>query len=102
MNVKEVNATNFYSSIANGAVLVDFFADWCGPCKMMSPILDELSEELDDQISIIKINIDNAQEIAMQFQVTSIPTIVFFKEGKEVDRLVGLKDKDTLKEMITT
>lgn len=77
-------------------VLVDFYADWCGPCKMLAPIMDEISEEY----TVYKINVDNEDELAFQYGIMSIPCIIAFKDGKEIDRSVGLTDKETLLNML--
>ena len=98
--IQVIKSNDFKNSIQQGLVLVDFFAEWCGPCKMLSPVLEELAEEMKESVTIAKVDIDEAQEIAMQMQVTSVPTIILFKEGVEVQRLVGLKDKGTLKQLI--
>ena len=77
-------------------VLVDFYADWCGPCKMLGPIMDEISEEH----TVYKINVDNEDELAFQYGIMSIPCVIAFKDGKEIDRSVGLTDKETLLNML--
>ena len=77
-------------------VLVDFFADWCGPCKMMAPIVEELATELDGKVKVGKINVDENSDIAVEYNVMSIPTLIIFKNGKEEKRLVGLRDKEEL------
>ena len=69
-------------------VIVDFWATWCGPCRMLSPILDEVEEEMSDKISVVKVNVDDADEIAAQFRIMSIPTLLFFKNGQVVDKPV--------------
>ena len=79
-------------------VIVDFYADWCGPCKMLAPILDELSEENKGTVEVYKINVDEEPELAKQYGVASIPTILSFKSGNEHKRVVGVRDKDTLLE----
>ena len=79
-------------------VIVDFYADWCGPCKMIAPILDEMSAENKDTVEIYKINVDEEPELAKQYSVASIPTLLSFKSGKEHKRVVGVRDKDTLLE----
>ena len=83
-------------------VLVDFFAEWCGPCKVMGPIIEELAEEYKDKegVKIGKVNIDENQAIAQKFNVMSIPTLILFKDGKPAETLVGLQDKGGLKELI--
>ena len=91
MSVLHLNSENFKSTIENSSVpvLVDFFADWCMPCKMFAPILEKVAEALGDKVVIAKINIDEAEQIAARFGVMSIPTIILFKDGKETDRNVG-------------
>ncbi len=98
--LKYLNDDNFQTEIAQGVTLVDFFADWCGPCRMMEPIIHELAEELNGQVKIAKLDIEAAQRTTATLQVTSIPTIILFKDGREVNRVVGVKDKDTLKRLI--
>ncbi len=100
--LKVLDKENFASSTADGVVLVDFFAEWCGPCKMMAPILEEIAQELEGTATIAQIDVDGAQELATEFQVTSVPTLILFKNGSEVERVVGLKDKDTLKHLVTS
>lgn len=93
-----LNSKNFENEVLNSEmpVLVDFYADWCGPCKMMGPIVEELAEELKDIAKVGKINVDENQDLAMQYKVMSIPTLIIFKEGKEAHRLVGARDKSEL------
>ncbi len=90
----------FQQGISAGLVLVDFYADWCGPCRMLTPVLEEVGKELSGKATIAKIDIDKAQGTATSYQVTSIPTLILYKDGKEVGRLVGLRDKDTIKEFV--
>lgn len=82
-----------------GLVLVDFYADWCMPCKMLSPILEELSEEIDN-VKIVKVNTDKNQELASSFGIMSIPTLLFVKDGKVIDTLVGMRPKEDLERVI--
>ena len=77
-------------------VLVDFYADWCGPCNAMAPVIEELATELDGKAKVGKINVDNNPDIAVEYNVMSIPTLIIFKNGKEEKRLVGLRDKEEL------
>ncbi|EXX85499.1 thioredoxin [Paenibacillus darwinianus] len=91
---------NFSKSIESGVALVDFWAPWCGPCKMQLPIVEELSTELQGQATIGKINVDEEPELASQFGVMSIPTLILFKDGQPVDKMVGLQSKDALKTKI--
>lgn len=83
-------------------VVVDFWAEWCGPCKRLGPILEEVAVELKDDVKFIKANVDNNQEIATEYQVMSIPTIVFFKNGQEIDRMVGAASREALVKKIKT
>ena len=101
MEVKHINKDNFDETIKNSSVtLVDFFATWCGPCKMLSPIIESVAEEVGDNTTIAKLDIDESLDIAKQFGVMSVPTMIIFKDGKEVDRLVGLRQKDKILEAL--
>ena len=88
-----------YKRQEKGLVLVDFYADWCMPCKMLSPILEELSEEIDN-VKIVKVNTDKNQELASSFGIMSIPTLLFVKDGKVIDTLVGMRPKEDLERVI--
>jgi thioredoxin 1 len=98
--IKHLTEDTFSKDIQEGVVLVDFYADWCGPCRMMTPVLEKVAQEVRGQAVIGKIDIDSAQRIASQFQVTSIPTLILYKAGKEVGRLVGLQDAAAVKQFI--
>lgn len=94
MEVQKIKSSDFEKEVLQSkqTVLVDFYADWCGPCKMLSPVVDEVAKELEG-IKVVKINVDESQDIAMKYQVMSIPTLVVIKEGNEAKRSVGLVDK---------
>ena len=91
-----INEKNFAEKTKNGVVVVDFFANWCGPCRMMAPILENIQEELGDKISIYKVDVDESEELSRKFGVMSIPTLVIFKNGEEQNKLIGLRPKDSL------
>ena len=101
MEILKVNNQNFEEEVLKSQkpVLVDFYADWCGPCKMLSPVVDKVAEESED-IKVVKINVDEAQDLAMKYQVMSIPRLVVIKRGKEIKRSVGLVDKNEIMNMI--
>ena len=101
MKIIEVTKENFDKEVlkSNIPVLVDFNASWCGPCRMLRPILDEISEERSDY-NRVSINIDEEDELAEEYEVESIPCLVAFKDGKEVNRSIGLKPKDTITSMM--
>ena len=95
--------TNFQELLQDSKlVVVDFWATWCGPCRMLSPILDEVEEEMADKISVVKVNVDDADQIAMQYRIMSIPTLLFFKNGQLVDKTVGAMAKNVLVEKINS
>lgn len=93
-----VNATdqNFETETSQGTVLVDFWAPWCGPCKMIAPVLEEISGELGDKLKIVKLDVDENPDTAAKFGVMSIPTLLVFKDGSKVDQFVGFQPKDAL------
>lgn len=97
MKIK-ISSENFEKEVLNSEkpVLVDFFADWCGPCKMMAPIVEELATELEGKAKVGKLNVDENSDIAIEYNVMSIPTLIVFKNGKEEKRLVGVRDKEEL------
>lgn len=101
MSVISVNSSNFSQEVlqSDKPVLVDFFATWCGPCKMLSPIVDELANE-HEEIKVCKLDVDNSQDLAQQFQVMSIPTLILFKNGQAVSKVIGLQSKAALEQLI--
>jgi len=95
-----IEENDFPKTIQKGTVLVDFYADWCGPCRMLTPILEQLTKEMKSKVTVVKINVDTAQNVATQYDITSIPTIILFKDGAQKVKSVGLKDLQGLKTMI--
>jgi len=95
MSVLKLTSENFENTINNGTVLVDFYADWCGPCKMQSPIIDEIADEY-NEYKVGKVNVDDEDEIAEQFKIVSIPTLLVFKNGEMVKKFVGVTSKETI------
>ena len=94
----KLSSENFKEEVLNSEkpVLVDFYADWCGPCNAMSPVIEELAKELEGKAKVGKINVDENSDIAVEYNVVSIPTLIVFKNGKEEKRLVGLRNKEEL------
>ena len=97
MNVLKITNKNFEEEVLNSnkPVIIDFYADWCGPCKMMSPIIDNIAEE-NSNIKVGKVNVDEAGELAIKYNIMSIPTIIVFKEGKEYKKFVGVTSKENI------
>jgi thioredoxin 1 len=95
MSIIEITNQNFEKEVLNSniPVVVDFWAEWCGPCRMVSPIIDELAHDYEGKVKVGKINVDKENELAMKFKVMSIPTIIIFKDGKIVEKIVGAKPK---------
>ena len=96
MAVEHLTEDIFESKIANGVTLVDFFATWCGPCKMLSPIVEEIAAESDGSFSVYKVDIDEAGDIAMDFGIMSVPTLIVFKNGEEAERMIGVQPKSAI------
>jgi thioredoxin 1 len=96
-----ITSENFEKEVISSPVpvVVDFFATWCGPCKMLSPIVEELADEYGEKLRFCKVNVDDERELALKFGITSIPTLLFFKSGKLVNNVVGYRDKNQLKEI---
>jgi thioredoxin 1 len=99
--VKETDSSNFVQIISKGVSLVDFWAPWCGPCRMQVPILEELASETRDEARILKVNVDEAEEVAMKYGIQAIPTLILFRDGREVRRFVGVQPKESLANAIT-
>ncbi|MCC8438542.1 thioredoxin [Brevibacillus sp. M2.1A] len=102
MSVIHASDATFHSEVESyaGTVLLDFWAPWCGPCKMLSPILDDLAEEIGDTAKIVKVNVDENAESTDKYGIMSIPTIILFQNGKVVKQLTGFQTKETLKAVI--
>lgn len=92
-----INTNDFESELENGVVVVDFFATWCGPCKMLAPVFEELSNEMNESAKFVKVDIDQSMEIARKFMVSTVPTMMIFKDGKQVDTMIGFMPKDAIK-----
>lgn len=99
---KIINNNEFINEVENkdGLVVVDFFATWCGPCKMLSPVYEALGNEMVEKADFLKVDIDQSMELAQKFEVSTVPTVIIFKDGKPVDRLIGFIPKDNLKSKV--
>lgn len=97
--MKVIKESEFINEINEGLVLVDFYADWCGPCKMLSPILEEINDE-DENVKIIKVNIDDSRFLAKYYQIQSIPTLILLKNGQFLNKMIGFRPKKIIKELI--
>ena len=100
--VAQADLTNWDAEVVQSPqlVMVDFWAVWCGPCQMVAPIVEELAKEYDGKLKVMKLNTDEAPEIAGRYQIMSIPTILFFKNGQQVEKLVGARPKPQFKQII--
>ena len=98
--IRHLTDDSFLEEISQGVTLVDFHADWCGPCRMLAPVLDQVAKDVKGKATIVKMDIDSEQKTAAQFQITSVPTLILFKDGKEMNRLVGLRNGDAVKDFI--
>lgn len=97
--VVQITDDNFDEQVIKkkGLVLVDFWAEWCGPCRMVAPILDELAEEYEGQVTIAKLNVDENRQSSTRFNIRSIPTLLFFKDGAQVEQIIGASSKSAIK-----
>lgn len=102
MSVTTLNSDNFDSFVKNSTkpILIDFWASWCGPCRMLSPVVDQISEENSEKYSVAKVNIDDEPDLATQFKVMSIPTLIVIKNGKVTNMAVGVKPKEDILKML--
>ncbi|CAM3601985.1 thioredoxin [Erysipelothrix urinaevulpis] len=96
----QLTDSNFKEEISKGLVFVDFWAEWCGPCRMLSPVLDELSEELEGKVTIAKLNIEENRNTASEFGIMSIPTMILFQDGKPLEKVMGFQPKENLKQYL--
>ncbi|MBP2240651.1 thioredoxin 1 [Cytobacillus eiseniae] len=101
MAITNVTDQNFTNETGSGTVLVDFWAPWCGPCKMIAPVLEEVDSEMSDKVKIVKLDVDENQETAGKYGVMSIPTLLVFKDGEVVDKVVGFQPKEALVELLS-
>jgi thioredoxin 1 len=95
-NAVELTSANFKATVAGGVTLVDFWAEWCGPCRMMAPVLDDLAAHYAGKVTVGKVNVDNETDLAQEFSVSAIPTLILFKDSAEVTRYIGVTSKTEL------
>ncbi|AQX53554.1 thioredoxin [Priestia flexa] len=100
MAIAHATDQTFSNEIGSGLVLVDFWAPWCGPCKMIAPVLEELDQEYGEKVKIVKVDVDENQETAGSHGVMSIPTLILFKDGQKVDQVIGYQPKEALAELV--
>ena len=102
MNVTELNKDNFEKEVmeANVPVLIDFWASWCGPCRMMSPIIDKIAEEMGDKVKVCKVNVDENHELAEKYEIMTIPAFIIVKNGAETGRTIGVQPKEDILKLI--
>ena len=95
-----INTANFDEKIKEGLVLVDFFADWCGPCKMLAPVIEKLANEFADKLNVYKVNVDDDPDLARKFGIVSIPSLFLFKDGEVINQTMGFQNIDALKKFV--
>ncbi|MGN0144252.1 MAG: thioredoxin [Clostridium sp.] len=98
--MKIINSNEFENEVSEGVVLVDFFATWCGPCKMLAPVLENLSEEMNGKAKILKVDIDQSPDLADKFRIVSVPTMILFKNGEVAEQMVGFLPKEKIQQVI--
>ncbi len=98
----ELKSDNFDATVKKGVSMVDFWAPWCGPCRMLAPIIEELANDFDGKANICKVNTDEEQDLAVKFGVRSIPTVIFLKDGEVVDTMIGASSKQAFTDKITS
>lgn len=103
MSVTELNKDNFEKEVmeANVPVLIDFWASWCGPCRMMSPVIDKIAEEMGDKLKVCKVNVDENHELAEKYEIMTIPAFIVIKNGVEAGRTIGVQPKEDILNLIT-
>ncbi len=99
-SVKVLNTDTFDSHVKSGVTVIDFWAPWCGPCKMLAPVIEQISDEYGGRLQICKVNVDDNQNLAARYGIMSIPSVLVFKDGEVVDKMVGSRPKSQIKEMI--
>ena len=95
MAIIQLTTDGFDKAVSSGTAMVDFWASWCGPCKMLAPVMEDWAERYDGRVLVGKVDIDNEPDLAVRFGVMSIPTVIFFKDGQEIDRKVGVMPADS-------
>ncbi|GER67056.1 thioredoxin [Weizmannia acidilactici] len=100
MAITHATDATFEQEVSEGLVLTDFWATWCGPCKMIAPVLEEIDAEMGDKVKIVKVDVDENQKTASKFGIMSIPTLVVMKDGKQVDKVIGYQPKEALEELV--
>ncbi|WP_018664921.1 thioredoxin [Heyndrickxia acidiproducens] len=100
MAITHATDATFSQEVSEGLVLTDFWATWCGPCKMIAPVLEEIDSEMGDQVKIVKVDVDENQETASKYGIMSIPTLVVMKDGQQVDKVIGYQPKEALEELV--